>query len=134
MNSTNPAAQLLTTSAGPADGLPGDAHFFKSIFECSAAGLLVIDANNRCVSVNQAFCDLLGYTVQEVLGKTMFELTHPDDIVLSVQALRRLATGEAKGCQIEKRYIHKSGRPVWVLLTATLIPQADRLQPDLLWE
>jgi len=131
LNSTNPAAQLLTTSAGPADGLPGDAHFFKSIFECSAAGLLVIDANNRCVSVNQAFCDLLGYTVQEVLGKTMFELTHPDDIVLSVQALRRLATGEAKGCQIEKRYIHKNGRPVWALLTATLIPQADRLQPDL---
>jgi PAS domain S-box-containing protein len=45
--------------------------------------------------------------------------------------LRRLNTGETKSYQIEKRYIHKSGRPVWALLTATLIPQGHQLQPGL---
>ena len=61
----------------------------------------------------------------------MPEVTHPDDVVVTLQSLRQLTTGEEKGCQIEKRYIHKSGRPVWVLLTVTLIPRADHLQSDL---
>jgi len=116
---------------GPVHGLPGYAHLFKSIFECSAAGMVVLDINDRCVSVNQAFCDLIGYTVEELLAHNIAEITHPDDVAISLQTLRRLAAGEVKGCQIEKRYIHKSGRPVWVLLTATLIPRADRLQSDL---
>ncbi len=132
MNSTtNLTPELLTTSVGPVHGLPGYAHLFKSIFECSAAGMVVLDINDRCVSVNQAFCDLIGYTVEELLAHNIAEITHPDDVAISLQTLRRLAAGEVKGCQIEKRYIHKSGRPVWVLLTATLIPRADRLQSDL---
>ena len=93
--------------------------------------MLVVDANDRCVSVNQAFCDLIGYTAEEVLGKSMPEITHPGDVVLTVQDLRGLTTGETKGCQIEKRYIHKSGRPVWVLLTVTLIRRTDHLPSDL---
>jgi PAS domain S-box-containing protein len=121
----------LTTNTAPVDGLPGYAHLFKSIFECSAAGMLVLDGDGRCVSVNHAFCDLIGYSSEEVLANTLPELTHPDDTALSVQTLRQLITGEAKNCQIEKRYIHKSGRSVWVLLTATAIPRTDQRQPDL---
>ena len=132
MNSTtNVTPELLATSIAPADGLPGYAQLFKSIFECSAAGMLVLDLNGRCVCTNQAFCDLIGYTAEEVLGNTMPAITHPDDRALSVQALRRLTTGEVKCYQIEKRYVHKSGRPVWVLLTVTLIPRADHFQHDL---
>ena len=132
MNSTaNLTPGLLTTNLGPADGLPGYAHLFKSIFECSAAGMLILNADGRCVSVNQAFCDLIGYTAEELLANTLPDITHPDDVALSVQALRRLISGEATSCQIEKRYIHKSGRPVWVLLTARAIPRSDQQPPDL---
>jgi PAS domain S-box-containing protein len=130
-STTNVTPELLTTSIAPADGLPGYAQLFKSIFECSAAGMLVVDANDRCVFANQAFCDLIGYTVEEVQGKTMLDVTHPDDVVVTQQSLRQLTTGEEKGYQIEKRYIHKSGRPVWALLTVTLILRADHLQSDL---
>jgi PAS domain-containing protein len=42
-----------------------------------------------------------------------------------------LAAGEAKFNQLEKRYLHKSGRPVWALLTAVLIPRSDGLPPVL---
>jgi|CZKJ01.1.fsa_nt_gi PAS domain S-box-containing protein len=115
----------------PPEGLPGYAHLFESIFECSAAGMLVLNATGRCVSVNQAFCNLIGYTAEEVLANSLPEFTHPDDLPASLQMLRQLISGEAKSCQLEKRYIHKSGRPVWVLLTATMIPRADHLQPDL---
>ena len=94
--------------------------------------MIVMDANGRCVCANQAFCDLIGYTVDEIQGKTISEVTHPDDIALSLQSLRQLTAGEVTCYQIEKRYSHKSGRLVWVLLTATAIPRTDLLQPALL--
>jgi PAS domain S-box-containing protein len=130
-STTNLTPELVTTSIGSADGLPEYAHLFKSIAECSAVGMLVLNRNGQCVWVNRAFCDLIGYTAEEVLASTSTDITHPDDVAASGQALRRLITGEAKTCQIEKRYIHKSGRPVWVLLTATPIPRMDQLQSDL---
>jgi two-component system, NtrC family, sensor kinase len=132
LNSTaNLTPKLLTASVGPADGLPGYAQLFKSIFEGSAAGMLVLDVNGRCVWANQTFCNLIGYTAEEVLANTLLDITHPDDVAISLRMLRRLTTRETKGYQIEKRYIHKSGRPVWVLLTVALLPQGPQLQPDL---
>jgi PAS domain S-box-containing protein len=116
---------------GPVDGLPGNAQLFKSIFECSAASMLVLNLNGGCVCANQAFCDLIGYTAEEVAARTLAEITHPDDVAVSMEMMRQLASGETKVSHLEKRYIHKSGRLVWVLLTATLIPRTDHLPPDL---
>ena len=130
-STTNPTPELVTTSIGSADDLQGYAHLFKTIVECSAVGMLVLNGSGQCVWANRAFCDLIGYTAEEVLANTMPDITHPDDIALSVQTLRRLTTGEATVYQIEKRFVHKSGRPVWVLLTATPILQRDQLQSDL---
>lgn len=130
MNSTTMVMpELLPAGLGPADGLPGYEQLFKSIFQCSAAGMLVLDLDGRCVCVNQAFCDLIGYTAEEVMARTVAEITHPDDVAVSQKMLRRLASGEAKFNQLEKRYVHKSGRPVWALLTAVLVPRSDGLPP-----
>ncbi len=130
MNSTTMVMpELLPAGLGPADGLPGYEQLFKSIFQCSAAGMLVLDLDGRCVCVNQAFCDLIGYTAEEVMARTVAEITHPDDVAVSQKMLRRLASGEAKFNQLEKRYVHKSGRPVWALLTAVLVSRSDGLPP-----
>jgi two-component system, NtrC family, sensor kinase len=126
-STTHLTPELLSASPGLADGLPGYAQLFQSIFECSAAGMLVLNLNGKCFCANQAFCDLIGYTAEEVAARTMAEITHPDDIAVSLELIRRLAAGEATVSHLEKRYIHKSGRTVWVLLTATLIPRADHL-------
>ena len=127
---TNVTPELLATSIAPGDGLPEYAQLFQSIFEYSPVGVLVWNFKGQIVSVNQAFCDLIGYTAEEVLATTVLGITHPEDLVLSAQTVERLITGEVKSCQIEKRYIHKSGRPVWVLLTTTAVPRTDRLRPD----
>jgi len=132
LNSANHLTQETSTATVRlTDGLRGDAEIFKSVFDHSAAGLLVVSMNGRCVFANQAFCDLLGYTVEEVRARSMADITHPDDVALSAEGVRRLASGEASRYQIEKRYMHKGGRPVWVLLTVTLLPRADNLQSDL---
>jgi len=124
--------EVLSTSLGLADGLPGYDQLFKSIFECSAAGMLVLNLHGRCVGANQAFCDLTGYTAEEVAARTMAEISHPDDIAVSLEMMRQLAAGETRVIHLEKRYLHKSGRLVWVLLTATMIPRTDHLPPELM--
>ena len=131
MNSTKLTPELVTTSIGSAEGLPGYASLSRSIVECSAIAIQVLNADGQCVWVNRAFCDLIGYTAEEILATSSLDITHPDDVAASAHQLQRLVSGEATSCQIEKRYIHKSGRRVWVLLTATLIPPTDPLQPDL---
>jgi PAS domain S-box-containing protein len=132
VNSTiNLTQEYLATNAGPGVALLEYEQLFKSIFECSSAGMLVLGLNGQSVWTNRAFCNLIGYTVEEHLTKSIIGITHPDDVTLSMQMLQRLASGEAKDYQIEKRYIHKSGRSVWVLLTATLISLKVQQQPDL---
>jgi PAS domain S-box-containing protein len=130
-STTNSTPELVTTSIGSANGLSEHALPFKSIVESSAVGMLVLNANGKCIWTNRAFCELIGYTAEEVLASASPDITHPDDVAASGQALQRLISGEIKSCQIEKRYIHKAGRTVWVLLTATRIPRTDELPSDL---
>ena len=132
MNSTARAVEeQLKTGTTSAEDLLGNSQLFKSIFECSAAGMLVFNFSGRCIWVNQAFCDLLGYEAEELMAGTLQDVTHPDDVGTSEQMLGRLGTGDTKGYRLEKRYMHKCGQPVWVVLTVTAIPRADQLQPDL---
>jgi PAS domain S-box-containing protein len=131
VNSTGSPIELLTTVIKPADLLPGYAHIFKSIFERSAAGMVVLSLDGHCVWANQAFCELIGYSLEEVRSNNFRDITHPDDVAASQQLLQELIRREAKCCQIEKRYVHKSGRTVWVLLTATLVPRSADWQVDL---
>ncbi len=126
---TNSTPQLV--GSGSVDVLPECASLFRSIVECSAVGMLVLNGRGQCVWVNRAFCDLIGYSAEELLANTMPEITHADDLALSVQTLRQLSAGDSAGCQIEKRFVHKDGRPVWVLLTATPIPQMGEMPSDL---
>ena len=76
---TNLTPDRVTRDLGSADGLPGYAHLFKSIFECSAIGMVVLTVNGRCVLFNRAFCDLIGYTAEEIPADTLPEITHPDE-------------------------------------------------------
>ena len=133
MNSTiNPTCKLVTTGSGAVDGLPVCACLFQSIVDCAGAGVLVLNGNGQRIWVNRAFCHLIGYSAEELLANTMPDITHPDDVAVSMQSLRRLTSGQATTYQIEKRFVHKSGRAVWVLLTATAIPRTDLVQPDLI--
>ena len=124
------STELIAGSNPPGHGLPEYGRFFQSIFECSAAGMLVVSLSGRCIWANPTFCDWLGYTLEEIVCRRVDDITHPEDLAASRQMLQRMARGEAKLNYLEKRYLDKSGRPVWGLVTTTLIPRTDDLPPD----
>jgi diguanylate cyclase (GGDEF)-like protein/PAS domain S-box-containing protein len=93
---------------------------FRDIIEHAPLGTVTVTLDGRFIEVNQAFCDIVGYP-RETLKNLSFEiLTHPDDIRISHDNIRRLLAGEIDSYRVEKRYFHKDGHIVWARVNASL--------------
>jgi len=97
----------------------------KDTFEHSATGMAHSHLDGRWIRVNQTYCDLVGYTREELLHMHFRDFTHPDDLGLDLGLLDRTLSGELTHYSFEKRYIHKQGHTVWVQLTLSLIRASD---------
>ena len=66
--------------------------------------------------MNQRFCEITGYTREELAGKTFLDITYKDDVENNLNLYHRLLAGEVNEYFYEKRYVHKSGELIWVRL------------------
>ena len=82
-------------------------------FEDSMAPMIFTDLDDKIFAVNDAFCQLIGYTRDEVLGHDSTLFTHPDDVGITEAVHRRISRGETDQTRYVKRYAHKSGRTIW---------------------
>ena len=90
---------------------------FREVFEQAAVGITRVNLDGVLVDFNRKFSDLLGYNREELLGRTIKQITHPDDYGPGAQYRAELAKG-GKGSQIsEKRFIRKDGTSVWTRRT-----------------
>jgi PAS domain S-box-containing protein len=94
---------------------------FTNAFDAAAVGMAVVSLEGRWMKVNRLLCDMLGYPAAELAGKTFQDITHPDDLAASMANDRELVAGKISSYKTEKRYLHKSGRIVWVVLHASLV-------------
>jgi len=92
---------------------------FRSLFYHSAVGKSMTTMDGK-IEVNQAFCDILGYSMEELSGKNWPELTHPDDLPNDTAIMKRIINHEVESFRWEKRYIHKNGHPVYVDISSAL--------------
>ena len=94
----------------------------RAVFDLAAVGTGMVDARTgRFLRVNEQLCQMTGYTREEMLTKTVPDITHPDDRERDRQIIRGLLTGAQERWSIEKRYIRKDGEVVWVLVNGTII-------------
>ncbi|MFO7655379.1 MAG: PAS domain S-box protein [Candidatus Krumholzibacteriia bacterium] len=98
---------------------------FRGTFENAAVGIAHVGVHGEWLEVNQRLCDMLGYSREEMLSSTFQDVTYPDDIDLELTLSRELLAGERTGYDVEKRYIHRDGRVVWVHLTKALQHRQD---------
>ncbi len=97
---------------------------FKYIFDYSVVGKSITRLSGE-VSVNAAFCSMLGYSPEEFSGRKWQEITHPDDIELTQRQIDTLLSGQGTSCRFTKRFIHKDGSVVWAELSSTLRRDQD---------
>ncbi len=99
---------------------------FRKIFESSGIGIATLGPDGHFTKVNGSFCDILGYTEQEIFGNNFRDITHPGDLEKSIETTKELLKNESiEGKSIEKRYLHKNGDIIWALTTISLIRGAD---------
>lgn len=94
---------------------------FRTAFASSAIGMGLTAVNGRWLQVNQALCDIVGYTEQELLETDFQTITHPQDLDADLNRMRAMIDGEMPHFQMHKRYVHRQGHPVWVNLTVALV-------------
>jgi diguanylate cyclase (GGDEF)-like protein/PAS domain S-box-containing protein len=90
---------------------------YRATFEQVAVGIVHASFEGRILRCNAHFADLLGYTVEEITGKTIRQISAPEDFKTTVAALKRLRHGNASSEILEKRYLRKNGSLCWAKLT-----------------
>jgi PAS domain S-box-containing protein len=98
---------------------------FRTIFEEAALGIALVDRKERILASNPALQEMLGYSAEELQGKTFSDFTHPEDVSDSQQLYRELFGGKLRQFQWEKRYLRKDGRTVWARPSVSSIRALD---------
>lgn len=98
---------------------------FKSVFNYAAIGMALVSTSGRWLKVNKAVCDIVGYTEDELLKIDFQTITHPDDLESDLSLLHQLIDRKIDSYQMEKRYFHKDGHIVWIILSVSLIRNND---------
>jgi PAS domain S-box-containing protein len=94
---------------------------FRSTFEQAAVGIAHVAPNGDFLRINDRFCEIVGYTSDEMLARTFQDITHPDDLEADLEHVQLLLRGEVDTYSISKRYLRKDGQIVWVNLTVSLL-------------
>ncbi|MCA1623587.1 MAG: PAS domain S-box protein [Acidobacteria bacterium] len=96
---------------------------FSAIVNQAITGIAQTDLTGKFVLLNKRYCENLGYSCEELLGRRMHDITHKEDLPGNVELFERaVETGES--FTIEKRYIRKDGSTVWVQNAVTAILDA----------
>jgi hypothetical protein len=110
--------RLLVTEQ--ADHLLNSELKFKAFFEQAAVGMAnVKKESGKFIEMNTKFCQLLGYTQEELKSKSFIDITHPEDIEKDLEYLEKLKNGLITKYSLEKRYLKKNGAIIWVKLTVS---------------
>ena len=113
----------ITASSEIKVGLQGGEEEFRLAFDIAPIGMAIATSSSLLARVNQAFCNTLGYTPRELLGRALVDLTHPEDVAASLTVAKKLLRGEISNCQIEQRYMARDGKVINTILQIALVSE-----------
>ncbi len=94
---------------------------FRATFELSSVGKAIVSAKDgRFLQVNSKYSEITGYSIEELSTKTFLEITHPEDMEISLQVFETTLRGFPSGTA-ERRYIRKNGHPIWTSISSAPI-------------
>ncbi|HZR42903.1 MAG TPA: PAS domain S-box protein, partial [Ktedonobacteraceae bacterium] len=93
----------------------------------TSIGMSYVSIDGRYLDVNAPFCSMVGYSREELIGRRIEDITHPQDIGTNWAVLDQQLAGLSSSYAFEKRYIRKDGEAIWVKLTGLLLrlPSAE---------
>ncbi|HEX8136802.1 MAG TPA: EAL domain-containing protein [Pyrinomonadaceae bacterium] len=128
------AGSPVTTTVPSAATQTRSEERFRSAFDYAAIGMALVSVKGRWLQVNHSLCQLLGYNERELLATDFQAITHPEDRDNATAYVERLLKGDMQTHQMEKRYLHKDGHPVWVLWSVSLAQDERRGSAHLIFQ
>ncbi|GAA0254560.1 putative bifunctional diguanylate cyclase/phosphodiesterase [Cryptosporangium japonicum] len=99
---------------------------FRAVFSGAAVAIGIGDVQGALLDVNPALSEMLGYSADELRGRSVLSLVHPDDVAdVAAEVYRALAEGGREHVRVEKRFVRRDGEAIWGLLTVSLVPGED---------
>jgi PAS domain S-box-containing protein len=94
---------------------------YRATFDQAAVGMNYVSIDGRFLRVNPRYCELLGYSQEELLRLRFQEITYPDDLQGENERVEALLSGKGSTTSYNKRYIRKDGSLVWLHVTISLL-------------
>ena len=117
----------ITARRKSEDSLRESEERFRGAFEHANSGMALVGLDATFLKVNRVLCEMLGYMEEELLRLTMRQVVHPGDRSEDESDVRRMLNGEFSTRLVERRYVHRSGSTVWVLISTTLVCSAQEV-------
>jgi len=116
-----PSSAVPGWTAEYAVPLGGPGHLLLATFEQAAIGIAHMTLAEEWISVNQRYCEITGYSREEILKLKVEDLTHPEDVPATREFIARIRSGELPEDKMEKRYVRPNGDIIWVHLTVSIV-------------
>ncbi len=94
---------------------------FRSSFDSAPIGMALVGPDGQWLRVNRQICHIVGYPEQNLLRLTFQDITHPDDLDADLELMHEVLEGRRDTYQMEKRYFHRDGHVVPVLLSVSAV-------------
>ena len=103
------------------DKLRDSEHKFRQIFDFSPVGIVMVGLDKKFIHCNKAFSSLLGYSQEEMTGRSIDAITYPDDLLIGMEEMKSLSMDQISTANVQKRYLRKDNQIIWADLTISLI-------------
>jgi PAS domain S-box-containing protein len=94
---------------------------FRKAFDSAASGVALIDIDGRFLEVNTQLCHMLGYTAEELVNKTLSDITHHEDQQTGLKSLQQMVDGSIPSAWFERRCLGQDGRVIWTFFNTAFI-------------
>ena len=94
---------------------------FRSTFDQSPIGAVIVGLDKHFIRCNATFANYLGYNESELIGKSIADVTYPEDVDVGMAELKQLLEGTIKSAKMQKRYLRKDGSMFWGEITMYMV-------------
>jgi PAS domain S-box-containing protein len=113
--------QIITDRKRTEEALRASETQFRQTFDLSPVGIVMVDIDKHFLRCNKAFSESLGYLPEELVGKSIEEVTYPADKQIGMTDMKGIVSGELELSIVQKRYVHKNGNIIWGEVSISLV-------------
>ena len=134
MQQAEQAEEYAKTMETQSEALRESEERFRSAFDYAPIGIGLVTPSGKWVKANHALTEILGYSEADFLATDFQSITLPEDLGPKLVKVHELLAGKIATCQMEQRYIHKTGRTVWTSWSVSAANDAKSKQPNLIFQ